>query len=338
MIDLRSDTITRPTPEMLEVMFSAQVGDDVFEDDPSVNALQEKIAVLFGMEAALFCPSGTMTNQIAMRINTVPQDEVICDQYAHIYLYEGGGMMSNSMISPKLLPGDKGRLSAEMIADSINPEDVHRPRTSLVALENTMNKGGGAIYDFNEIQKISQVCREHGLKLHLDGARLFNALAETKETPSDYGQIFDTISICFSKGLGAPIGSALLGTNKAIKQAKRIRKALGGGMRQAGYLAAACIYSLDHHIIRLAEDHHRAKMLGLIIQNLDYVLKVYPIQTNIIIFELQPGVNPIELLEKLKAKGLLAIGFGKGMLRLVTHLDFDDESLEKAIAIFKSIA
>ncbi|NQW26924.1 MAG: aminotransferase class I/II-fold pyridoxal phosphate-dependent enzyme [Flammeovirgaceae bacterium] len=338
MIDLRSDTITRPTPEMLEVMFSAQVGDDVFEDDPSVNALQEKIAVLFGMEAALFCPSGTMTNQIAMRINTVPQDEVICDQYAHIYLYEGGGMMSNSMISPKLLPGDKGRLSAEMIADSINPEDVHRPRTSLVALENTMNKGGGAIYDFNEIQKISQVCREHGLKLHLDGARLFNALAETKETPSDYGQIFDTISICFSKGLGAPIGSALLGTNKAIKQAKRVRKALGGGMRQAGYLAAACIYSLDHHIIRLAEDHHRAKMLGLIIQNLDYVLKVYPIQTNIIIFELQPGVNPIELLEKLKAKGLLAIGFGKGMLRLVTHLDFDDESLEKAIAIFKSIA
>jgi threonine aldolase len=338
MIDLRSDTITRPTPEMLEVMFSAQVGDDVFEDDPSVNALQEKIAVLFGMEAALFCPSGTMTNQIAMRINTVPQDEVICDQYAHIYLYEGGGMMSNSMISPKLLPGDKGRLSAEMIADSINPEDVHRPRTSLVALENTMNKGGGAIYDFNEIQKISQVCREHGLKLHLDGARLFNALAETKETPSDYGQIFDTISICFSKGLGAPIGSALLGTNKAIKQAKRVRKALGGGMRQAGYLAAACIYSLDHHIIRLAEDHHRAKMLGLIIQNLDYVLKVYPIQTNIIIFELQPGVNPIELLEKLKAKGLLAIGFGKGMLRLVTHLDFDDKSLEKAIAIFKSIA
>ena len=338
MIDLRSDTITRPTPEMLEVMFSAQVGDDVFEDDPSVNALQEKIAVLFGMEAALFCPSGTMTNQIAMRINTVPQDEVICDQYAHIYLYEGGGMMSNSMISPKLLPGDKGRLSAEMIADSINPEDVHRPRTSLVALENTMNKGGGAIYDFNEIQKISQVCREHGLKLHLDGARLFNALAETKETPSDYGQIFDTISICFSKGLGAPIGSALLGTNKAIKQAKRVRKALGGGMIQAGYLAAACIYSLDHHIIRLAEDHHRAKMLGLIIQNLDYVLKVYPIQTNIIIFELQPGVNPIELLEKLKAKGLLAIGFGKGMLRLVTHLDFDDESLEKAIAIFKSIA
>ena len=338
MIDLRSDTITRPTPEMLEVMFSAQVGDDVFEDDPSVNALQEKIAVLFGMEAALFCPSGTMTNQIAMRINTVPQDEVICDQYAHIYLYEGGGMMSNSMISPKLLQGDKGRLSAEMIADSINPEDVHRPRTSLVALENTMNKGGGAIYDFNEIQKISQVCREHGLKLHLDGARLFNALAETKETPSDYGQIFDTISICFSKGLGAPIGSALLGTNKAIKQAKRVRKALGGGMRQAGYLAAACIYSLDHHIIRLAEDHHRAKMLGLIIQNLDYVLKVYPIQTNIIIFELQPGVNPIELLEKLKAKGLLAIGFGKGMLRLVTHLDFDDESLEKAIAIFKSIA
>jgi threonine aldolase len=337
MIDLRSDTITKPTPTMLEAMFEAPVGDDVFEDDPSVNLLQAKVAELFGMPAALFCPSGTMTNQIAIRINTSPQDEVICDQNAHIYLYEGGGMMLNSMVSPKLLVGDKGRLTAAMIAASINPDDIHRPNTRLVALENTMNKGGGAIYDFNEIIKIASVCKKNELKLHMDGARLFNALAVSQETPADYGAHFDTLSICFSKGLGAPVGSALLGTKEAIKQAKRVRKAMGGGMRQAGYLAAACTYALDHHLDKIKDDHRRAKTLASAIENLSFVNALYPVQTNIIIIALNPDRSPKIFLKQLEKKGLLAIGFGPGLIRMVTHLDFNDDQMEKAINIFKSL-
>jgi threonine aldolase len=337
MIDLRSDTITKPTPTMLEAMFEAPVGDDVFEDDPSVNLLQDKVAELFGMPAALFCPSGTMTNQIAIRINTSPQDEVICDQNAHIYLYEGGGMMLNSMVSPKLLVGDKGRLTAAMIAASINPDDIHRPNTRLVALENTMNKGGGAIYDFNEIIKIASVCKKNELKLHMDGARLFNALAVSQETPADYGAHFDTLSICFSKGLGAPVGSALLGTKEAIKQAKRVRKAMGGGMRQAGYLAAACTYALDHHLDKIKDDHKRAKTLASAIENLSFVSALYTVQTNIIIIALKPDRSPKIFLQQLEKKGLLAIGFGTGLIRMVTHLDFNNDQMEKAIHIFKSL-
>ena len=337
MIDLRSDTITKPTPNMLEAMFSAPVGDDVFEDDPSVNLLQDKASELFNMPAALFCPSGTMTNQIAIRINTSPQDEVICDQNAHIYLYEGGGMMLNSMVSPKLLTGDKGRLTAEMIASAINPDDIHRPKTRLVALENTMNKGGGAIYDFKEIIKIAATCKKNELKLHMDGARLFNALAESQETPADYGALFDTISICFSKGLGAPVGSALIGTKDAINQAKRVRKAMGGGMRQAGYLAAACTYALDHHLDKIKDDHKRAKTLASAIENLSFVSALYTVQTNIIIIALKPDRSPKIFLQQLEKKGLLAIGFGTGLIRMVTHLDFNNDQMEKAIHIFKSL-
>ena len=337
MIDLRSDTITKPTSEMLEVMFSAPVGDDVLEDDPSVNLLQDKIAKLFNMPAALFCPSGTMTNQIAIRINTSPQDEVICDQNAHIYLYEGGGMMLNSLVSPKLLKGSKGRLTADMITESINPDDIHRPKTRLVALENTMNKGGGSVYDFKEIIKIAAVCKKNKLKLHLDGARLFNALVESKETPSDYGKHFDTISICFSKGLGAPVGSVLIGTKDAINKGKRVRKALGGGMRQAGYLAAACTYALDHHLDKIKDDHRRARILASAIENLPFVSAMYPVQTNIIIIALKPDRSPQIFLKKLEKKGLLAIGFGKGLIRMVTHLDFNDAQMEKAIEIFKTL-
>ena len=337
MIDLRSDTITKPTSEMLEAMFSAPVGDDVLEDDPSVNLLQDKIAKLFNMPAALFCPSGTMTNQIAIRINTSPQDEVICDQNAHIYLYEGGGMMLNSLVSPKLLKGSKGRLSADMITEAINPDDIHRPKTRLVALENTMNKGGGSVYDFKEIIKIAAVCKKNKLKLHLDGARLFNALVESKETPSDYGTHFDTISICFSKGLGAPVGSVLIGTKDAINKGKRVRKALGGGMRQAGYLAAACTYALDHHLDKIKDDHRRARILASAIENLPFVSAMYPVQTNIIIIALKPDRSPQIFLKKLEKKGLLAIGFGKGLIRMVTHLDFNDAQMEKAIEIFKTL-
>lgn len=313
---------------MLDAMMSAQVGDDVFGDDPTVNALQEKVANLFGREAALYCPSGTMTNQIAMRIHTSPQDEVICHKHSHVYLYEGGGMMLNSQLSPKLLEGDRGRITASQIEDSINPDDIHFPKTKLVVLENTMNKGGGSIYDLDEIKKIKSFCDRHNLKLHLDGARLFNALAETGESPDEYGKLFDTISICFSKGLGAPVGSVLLGSNEAIKYARRVRKALGGGMRQAGYLAVACIYALDHHVDRLKEDHARARAIGSVLSTRSYVKEVYPVDTNIVIAELGDRTAS-EFLAQLNEAGILAVPFGGNLVRFVTHLDFTDEHLNQ---------
>ena len=334
--DLRSDTITRPTPAMLEAMMSAEVGDDVLGDDPSVNELQEKVATLFGMEAALFCPSGTMANQIALRISTNPQDEVICDKHSHIYLYEGGGMAYNSMLSPKLLTGDRGRLTAEQIKENINADDIHFPRTRLVGLENTMNKGGGSIYEIGEIRKIRAVCDAHGLLLHMDGARFFNALAETGEDPADYGGLFDTLSVCFSKGLGAPVGSVLLASKSMIKQATRVRKALGGAMRQAGYLAAACTYALDHHRARLTEDHQRARDIGKGLEGQPYIGQVIPVTTNIVIAELD-GISPEEYLKKLNEKGVLAVSFGKKAVRFVTHLDFTDDHLEQTLSTFKSL-
>jgi threonine aldolase len=338
MVDLRSDTITKPTSEMLEVMMQAQVGDDVFNADPTVNALQVKVARMFKMEAALFCPSGTMTNQIALRIHTQPQDEVICEENSHIFLYEGGGMMYNSMISPKLIKGDRGRINAAQVSESINPEDIHRPVSKLVSLENTMNKGGGSVYDFQEIIKIRQVCDQNDLSLHLDGARLFNALVETGESREKYGEVFDTISICFSKGLGAPVGSVLLGTREKIKHAKRVRKVLGGGMRQAGYLAAACIYALDHHVERLRIDHERAKKIGIICESAGFVAEVYPVDTNIVIIKLEEGVSEKLVLEELNKKEVLAVGFGKGLVRFVTHLDFTDDHLDQFEKAFRSIS
>ena len=336
MIDLRSDTVTRPTKGMLEAMMSAEVGDDVFEDDPTVNALQEKVANLFGMEAALYCPSGTMTNQIALRISTEPQDEVICDRRSHIYLYEGGGLASNSQLSPKLLDGDRGRLTAQMVEANINADDVHYPRTRLVGLENTMNKGGGSIYDLEEIRKISEVCRRNELMLHLDGARFFNAITETGDDPRDYGPLFDTISICFSKGLGAPVGSVLLADREKIRKAKRVRKAFGGGMRQAGYLAAACIYALDYHRDRLKEDHLRARSIGAALRELSMVSEVLPVDTNIVIAELN-GTAPALFLEKLAEKGILAVAFGPGSVRFVTHLDFEDDQLDQVVKILRKL-
>ena len=328
MIDLRSDTITKPTKEMLQAMMSADVGDDVFGDDPTVNALQEKIASRFGMEAALYCPSGTMTNQIAMRIHTRPQDEVICHKFSHVYLYEGGGMMYNSMLSPKLLEGDRGMITASQVQENMNPDDIHFPNSRLVVLENTMNKGGGAIYDIEEIKRIRTVCDANNLKLHLDGARFFNAIVKTGEDPKEYGELFDTISICFSKGLGAPVGSALLGTTDQMKEARRVRKVFGGGMRQAGYLAAACIHALDHHVNRLAEDHERAKRIGEVLKEQSFIEEVYPVETNIVIGKLIEGKSENWLLEELKNQGILAVGFGKGLVRFVTHLDFNDDDLD----------
>lgn len=329
MIDLRSDTITKPTPEMLNAMMSAAVGDDVFGDDPTVNKLQEKIAKMFGMEDALYCPSGTMTNQIAMRILTRPQDEVICHKHSHVYMYEGGGMMYNSMLSPKLLEGDRGRITAEQVAESINPDDIHFPNSKLVVLENTMNKGGGSIYDIEEIRNIRKTCDKYDLKLHLDGARFFNALVKTGEDPNVYGQLFDTISICFSKGLGAPVGSVLLGSKGQIREAKRTRKVFGGGMRQAGYLAAACIHALDHHIDRLAEDHERAQKIGQILIGCSFIEEVMPVDTNIVIGKLVEGKSEKWLLDALEKQNVLAVGFGKGLVRFVTHLDFGDDDLDR---------
>ncbi|MFT4833602.1 MAG: threonine aldolase [Marinoscillum sp.] len=336
MIDLRSDTITKPTTEMLEAMMQAEVGDDVLGDDPTVNQLQSRIAQLFGMEDALFCPSGTMANQIAMNILTAPRDEVICDQYAHVYLYEAGGMAYNSMLTPRLLVGDRGRLTADLIEKNINPIDVHYPRTSLVCLENTMNRGGGSIYKLDEIRKISELCKRKGLKLHLDGARLFNAIVETGDKPSEYGSLFDTISVCFSKGLGAPVGSVLLGSNKSIEAAKRVRKALGGGMRQIGYLAAACLYALDHHVDRLKEDHARARSLGQALKESDLFSEIMPVDTNIVIGKLRE-MAPETYLKLLEARGTMAIKFGPDAVRFVTHLGFDDDQLNQTVQVIKSL-
>jgi threonine aldolase len=309
-------------------MFAAPLGDDVFGEDPTVNALETKIAALFGMEAGLFCPSGTMTNQIAIRLHTGPQKEVICHQYSHIYLYEGGGIMANSMASVKLLTGDLGKITASQVAESINPDDVHAPETTLVSLENTMNKGGGSIYTLDEIKPIHALCKEKGLKLHLDGARLFNALVESGENPADWGAQFDTISICLSKGLGCPIGSVLLGTKADIKRAKKVRKVFGGGMRQAGFLAAAGIYALDHQVERLKEDHNRARVLGQFLVQAPQVVEVLPVATNIVIARLG-GISPEVYLQQLAAEGIKGVKFGKDLVRFVTHLDFGDTHLEE---------
>lgn len=332
IIDLRSDTITRPTPEMKEAMFAAEVGDDVLEDDISVNNLQEKAAKLFDMEAALFCSSGTLTNQLALRVHTQPGSDVVCDKLSHIYVYEAGGIMLNSFSSVRLLEGDRGRITAKQVSDAIEPEDdIHTTFTRVVSLENTMNKGGGSYYDFKEIEAIREVCNKKNVKLHLDGARLFNALVETNEQPQQYGKVFDTISICLSKGLGCPVGSLLLGSKETINRAKRFRKLMGGGWRQAGFLAAAGIYALDHHVERLKDDHKRAQVIAELFSQHPLVQNILPVDTNIVILNLISGANEKDFVKQLESKGILAIDMGKGLVRFVTHLDFTDDHLEEFI-------
>ena len=328
MIDLRSDTVTRPTPAMLAAMMAAPVGDDVFGEDPTVNALEQKAARLFGMEAALFCPSGTMTNQLAIRTHVRPGDEVICDQISHVYLYEGGGIAVNALASVALLAGERGKLTPALIAPAINnPGDVHRPISRLVSLENTVNKGGGCYYTLPELAAIRQLCDEHGLALHLDGARVFNALVETGDAPEAYGRLFDSISICLSKGLGCPVGSLLLGSGAFIAQARRFRKLMGGGWRQAGFLAAAGIYALDHHVERLKIDHSRARQIGHMLAAQPEVAEVLPVDTNIVIVRLIDGVTNTDYLARLKEQGILAVAFGPQLVRFVTHLDLTDEHI-----------
>lgn len=331
-INLISDTITRPTPKMLAAMMAAKVGDDVFNADPTVIELQEKMAKMFGKEAALYFPSGTMANQVAIKIHTQPAEQMICDKWAHVFNFEGGGAAFNSGVSCCLLDGNRGMFTAEQVKLAINdPENYHIPITSLVAVENTTNKGGGACWDFKELQKIRKICDAHNLAYHLDGARLFNAMVTMKETPKQYGALFDTISICLSKGLGAPIGSVLLGTKAQIKKAVRIRKLYGGAMRQVGYLAAAGIYALDHHVERLTIDHDRAKKIGKALKNSEFIKIVEPIETNILIFYVKEGVNESDFINALKAKNILISSMGEGKLRMVTHLDFTEEMLEIVI-------
>jgi len=322
-INLISDTVTKPSQEMLRYMFQAEVGDDVYKQDPSVNALETKVAELFGMEAALFFPSGTMANQTAIKLLTQPGEQLIADKWAHVFNYEAGGVAFNSGVSCSLLDGNRGMITAEQVAGAVNdPEFYHSPLTSLVCVENTTNKGGGACYNIEELQKIKQVCDAKNLKFHLDGARLWNALVATKTHPTQYGALFDTISVCLSKGLGAPIGSLLLSNKATIHKALRVRKLLGGGMRQAGYLAAAGIYALDNNIGRLEEDHRRAKELGAALQKLSWIEKVEPIETNILIFSVKKGLDENLLIAKLKERNIHISSMGHGKLRIVTHLDY----------------
>lgn len=337
IIDFRSDTVTKPTAAMLNAMMNAKVGDDVFGEDPSINELEQLASELFGMEAGIFCPSGTMTNQIAIKCHTQPGDEVICDETAHVYMYEGGGIAFNSGSSVKLLPGNLGRITAEQVLTVINPDDPHRPHSSLVCLENTSNRGGGSCYDFEEVKRIYKVCKEKNLRFHLDGARLFNALIAKNETPKQYGELFDSISICLSKSLGCPVGSVLLGKKDLIKKARRVRKVFGGGMRQAGFLAAAGIYALKNNIERLAEDHAHAKQIAAAIAKKDFVKMVLPVETNIIIFELNENIAAPALVEKLKEKNILGYAISPNRIRLVVHLDISPQMVEKTTDVFSKL-
>ncbi len=338
-VDLRSDTVTLPTPAMKEAMMQAALGDDVFGEDSTVTQLEQKCATLLGMEAAVFCPSGTMTNQIGIKILTQPYDEVICYKGAHIYKYEGGGLAGNSLVSVRLLEGDRGRISLKEVQESINNiNDAHLPTSTVVALENTVVREAGSYYKLEEIKTISEFARSQKLRIHLDGARLFNALVETGEAPQEYGKYFDTISICLSKGLGAPVGSVLLCKKELEPKARRMRKAFGGGMRQAGFLAAAGVYALDHHITRLKEDHQRAQLLGKALAESPWVKSVMPVDTNIIIFSMHEPLTPEIVLAKLAESNIQALKFGPAEIRMVLHLDVNDDKLNKTMEVIKKIS
>ncbi len=337
MIDFRSDTVTLPTPAMLAYMQAAPLGDDVFGEDPSINALEAKTASLFGMEAGLFCPSGTMTNQLAIKTHTQAGDEVICEELSHIYQYEGGGIASNSGCSVKLLRGSRGRITADQVLAAIHPDDVHKPISKLVSLENTCNRGGGACYDFSEIEAIQKVAKSNGLGLHLDGARIFNAIVHKKEDPSQYGKVFDSISICLSKGLGAPVGSVLLGSTPFIKKARRWRKVFGGGMRQAGSLAAAGIYALDNHIERLKEDHTKALAIRDALLKKDFVKEIFEVETNIVIANIEGKYNATQLAAALKEKNILVIAMTPTLIRFVVHLDITNEMVASTLETIEKL-
>lgn len=337
-INLISDTVTRPTPSMLDAMINAEVGDDVFKHDPTVNTLEAKVAEMFGMEAALFFPSGTMANQTAIKIHTQPGEQLICDKWAHVFNYEGGGASFNSGVSCRLADGHRGMMTAAQVEALINPPDFyHSPLTTLVTVENTTNRGGGACWDFEEIKKIKEVCTRHGLAYHLDGARLWNAMLETFATCRDYGGVFDTISVCLSKGLGAPVGSVLAGSQAHMQKALRVRKVFGGGMRQAGYLAAAGIYAIDHQWQRMKEDHAKAKALNKALSQLPQVESVEPTETNIVIFQLKTEVKIMDFIQILNNRGILISNMGQGKLRMVTHLDYTPTMHQKVLEVLDEL-
>ncbi|WP_343330169.1 GntG family PLP-dependent aldolase [Polaribacter staleyi] len=337
IIDLISDTVTKPTKGMLAAMMNANVGDDVFKMDPTTNELQEKMAELFGMEDALFFPSGTMANQAAIKLHTQPGDKLICDKYAHVYNYEGGGAAFNSGVTCKLIDGNRGMFTAEQLQEAVlEGFGIHTPFASLVCIENTTNKGGGACWDFSELEKLQKVSKENNLAFHLDGARLFNAMVVKNENPKQYGALFDTISICLSKGLGAPIGSVLLGSKAHIAKALRIRKLFGGAMRQVGFLAAAGIYALDNHVDRLAEDHKKAQEIGAVLEAASYVTKVENIETNIVIFYVDEKIGDENFINTLKEKNILLTPMGQGKIRIVTHLDYTDKMHEVLLKELKN--
>lgn len=338
MIDFRSDTVTKPTQAMLQAMIQAKVGDDVFGEDPAVNALEEKAAAMFDMKAAIFCPSGTMTNQIAIKCHTQPGDEIICDKLSHVYQYEGGGIAFNSGCSVNLINGNNGRITAAQVEASINNKmDAHKAYSKLVSLENTANRGGGSCYSFEDIKAIKKTCEANDLALHLDGARLFNAIIAKNESPKQYGEIFDSISVCLSKGLGAPAGSVLIGTKSFIAKARRIRKVFGGGMRQAGYLAAACIYALDNNIERLREDHHHAKQLSTALHQKEFIGEILPVETNILIFEVKEKYTASALAEAFKKYNISVIAISKTQIRMVTHLDITAEMINETIQVINQL-
>ncbi|WP_143307338.1 threonine aldolase family protein [Chitinophaga vietnamensis] len=333
MIDFRSDTFTRPGPGMLQAMLQAETGDDVFGEDPSVNKLEAMMAAYFGKEAALYCPSGTMSNQIAIKVHTIPGDEVVCSNLAHVYIYEGGGIAFNSSAQVHAITGDRGMITAEQVQAAINPDDVHKARTSLVCLENTSNRGGGCCYEWEEILKIKQVCSQHNLALHLDGARLFNALVATGQDAKAYGAAFDSISVCLNKGMGCPMGSVLLGSHDFIKSARRIRKKLGGGMRQAGYMATTGIYAMENNIARLEEDHQHAKLIAQTLLEKSFTGHMLPVETNILIFELKGQWTPQLFADYMKREGILVMPISATQVRMVLHLDITPEMVERTCKI-----
>ena len=337
MIDFRSDTFTKPSPQMLDAMFSAEVGDDVFGEDPTINKLETLLADSFGMEAGLFCPSGTMTNQIAIKCHTQPGDEVICEKMSHVYVYEGGGIAFNSLCSVKLVEGNLGRITAEQVLEAINPNDIHKPNSRLVSLENTANRGGGSCYEYDELIKIKEICRQNNLSLHLDGARLYNALVAKQQTPQQFGEVFDSISICLSKGLGTPVGSVLIGNKDFITKARRIRKVFGGGMRQAGYLAAACIFALENNVERLADDHLHAQMICEALKLKDFAGSFLPVETNILIFEVKGRFTPVALAKKLQENNIRVMAISPTQVRMVLHLDVTPEQVEKTIETIQGL-
>ena len=336
MIDLRSDTFTKPSPAMLEAMHKVEVGDDVFGEDPTVDNLERMTAELFGMEAAMFCPSGTMTNQIAIKCHTNPGEEIICEQSSHVYIYEGGGIAFNSSCQVKPIIGNLGKINAEQIAENINPSDIHKPITSLVCIENTANRGGGSCYEIEDLKQIKNTVEKHKLKLHLDGARIWNSIVYKKQSEKQFGEVFDSISVCLSKGLGAPVGSVLLSNIDFIHKARRYRKVMGGGMRQAGFLAAAGIYAIENNRERLAQDHEHAQMIMQALANKDFVVDILPVETNMIIFEVNGKYNAPSFVDYLKKHQIQCIAISKNQIRMVTHLDVTAQMVDTLIKVIEN--